>query len=76
MREEQSLVADTLAATVDELCLKFGVRKTAFALFLAGWRHQKTVNQTSHLSNRMRQDIGLPEGEETCGFSVLNFRSW
>jgi hypothetical protein len=76
MREAQSLVADTLSATVDELCLKFGVGKTAFALFLAVWRHQQTVNHTSQLSNRMRQDIGLPDGEETSGFPVWNFRAW
>lgn len=32
MREAQALVVDTLAATVDELCQKFGVWNTVYAL--------------------------------------------
>ncbi|WFU05686.1 DUF1127 domain-containing protein (plasmid) [Rhizobium sp. CB3171] len=76
MREAQSLVADTLSATVNELCLKFGARKTAFALFLAVWRRYQEENQTSHLSNRMRQDIGLPDSEDVSKLPVWNFKAW
>ncbi|MDK4740270.1 DUF1127 domain-containing protein [Rhizobium sp. CNPSo 3464] len=76
MREAQSLVADTLSATVNELCLKFGARKTAFALLLAVWRRHQEANQTSHLSNRMRQDIGLPDGEDVSKLPVWNFKAW
>ncbi|WP_026620983.1 hypothetical protein M728_004659 (plasmid) [Ensifer sp. WSM1721] len=61
MREAQSLVVDTLAATIDELYRKFGVWKTTRALLRAAWMRRQTKNQISHLSNRMRRDIGLPE---------------
>ncbi|MEJ6846682.1 hypothetical protein [Sinorhizobium fredii] len=64
MRETQFLVVDTLAATVDDLFRKFGARKTARALLLALWRHRQMTNQVSHLSDRMRRDIGLPENED------------
>ncbi|PSH62623.1 DUF1127 domain-containing protein [Phyllobacterium brassicacearum] len=61
MREAQF---DSLAATVDELCQKFGVWNTARALLLAVLRRRQTKNQISHLSNRMRRDIGVPDSEE------------
>lgn len=64
MREAQLLVGDTLAATVDDLCRKFGAWKTARALLFAIWRHRQTTNQVSHLSDRMRRDIGLPGNED------------
>ena len=64
MREAQLLVVDTLGATVDDLYRKFGVWKTARALLTAIWRHRQTTNQVSHMSNRMRRDIGLPEDED------------
>jgi hypothetical protein len=38
MREAQYIIVDTLAATVDELCLKFGTWKTARALLRAAFR--------------------------------------
>jgi hypothetical protein len=63
MRDAQLLVVDTLAATVDDLFRKFGAWKTTRALLLAVWRHRQMTNQVSHLSNRMRRDIGLPEDE-------------
>ncbi|OAP37900.1 hypothetical protein AU381_14150 [Sinorhizobium glycinis] len=64
MHEAQLLVVDTLGATVDDLCRKFGVWRTARALLLAVWRQRQMTNQVSHLSNRMRRDIGLPENED------------
>ncbi|WEX78290.1 DUF1127 domain-containing protein [Sinorhizobium numidicum] len=67
MREAQFLVVDTLAATVDELCRKFGVWKTTGALILAAWRRRQMKNQMSHLPNRMLRDIGLPESENAPG---------
>ncbi|MBB3457309.1 hypothetical protein FHT86_005627 [Rhizobium sp. BK313] len=76
MREAQSLVVDTLSATVDELCQKFGVWKTAWALFFVVWRRRQTENQISHLPDRMRHDIGLPDGQEASGLPVWNFRTW
>ncbi|WP_341487336.1 DUF1127 domain-containing protein [Pararhizobium sp. A13] len=63
MSETQFLVVDTLTAAVDELYLKFGVWKTVVALLRAALRRRQT-NQVSHLSNRMRRDIGLPEIED------------
>ncbi|PSH61793.1 DUF1127 domain-containing protein [Phyllobacterium sophorae] len=75
MREVQALVVDTLAATVDELCQKFGVRKTACALILAMWRRHQMKNQLSHLSNRMRRDIGLADSREAPIFRIWNIRA-
>ncbi|QLL66318.1 DUF1127 domain-containing protein [Sinorhizobium mexicanum] len=74
MREAQFLVADTLASTADDLCRKFGVWKTARALILAAWRHHQMTNQVSHLSGRMRRDIGLPDGER--GLLEAKFSLW
>jgi hypothetical protein len=74
MRNTQSLAVDTPAATLDELCLKFGVWKTARALLFAAWRHRQMKNQTTELSNRMRRDIGLPEQEE--GLLEARFSLW
>jgi hypothetical protein len=64
MREPQAIVVEPLAAAADELYRKFGVWKTARALMSAAWRRRQAQNQISHLSNRMRRDIGLPEAEE------------
>ncbi|MFB9952130.1 DUF1127 domain-containing protein [Rhizobium puerariae] len=67
MRESQSLVAETLSATVDELYRKYGVRKTVHALVLVAWKRCRMKNHISDLSNRMRRDIGLPEIEDARG---------
>lgn len=64
MREAQVVVVDTLSPTVDELCRNFGVWRTAGALVLAAWRQHRVMNQISHLPNRTRRDIGLPETDE------------
>lgn len=77
MRNVQSIAADTPAATLDELCLKYGVWKTARALLLAAWRHRQTKNQFTELSNRMLRDIGLPEREDVLlevRFSLWDIR--
>jgi hypothetical protein len=74
MREAQFLVVGTLTATVDELCRKFGVWKTTRALLLAAWRHHQMTNHVSHLSNRMRRDIGLPENDDAPG--QIRFSLW
>jgi hypothetical protein len=78
MREAQALVGDTLAATVDELCQKFGVWNTAYALILAIGRRRQTKNHTFHLSNHMLRDIGLPDSAEAPGFPlwVVLTRPW
>ncbi|MCA1491634.1 DUF1127 domain-containing protein [Sinorhizobium alkalisoli] len=65
MRDSQLLIANTLTATVDDLCQQFGVWKTARALARAAWRQRQTTSHVSHLSNRMRRDIGLPESDDT-----------
>jgi hypothetical protein len=75
MREAQALVVDTLAVTVDELCQKFGVWNTAYALILAIWRRHQAKNHISHLSNHMRRDIGLPDSDEVPRFPLWDIRS-
>lgn len=74
MRKAQSIAVDTPAATLDELCLKFGVWMTARALLRAAWRHRQTKNQITELSNRMRRDIGLPESEDVL--MEVRFSLW
>jgi hypothetical protein len=73
MREAPILV-DPLAATVEELCQTFGVWKTAQALLLAVWTRRQTKNQITHLSNRMRRDIGLPDSDD--GLLEAKFSLW
>ncbi len=70
MREAQALVVDTLAATVDELCQKFGVWNTVYALILAVWRRHQMKNHISHLSNHMLRDIGLRDSAEAPSFPL------
>ncbi|AYG69450.1 MULTISPECIES: DUF1127 domain-containing protein [unclassified Rhizobium] len=70
MTHSQFLVAEGLTATVDELCQKFGVWRTARALLLVIWRQRQTRAQVSELSNHQLRDIGLPEREDTR--SLLN----
>ncbi|MGY5806022.1 DUF1127 domain-containing protein [Rhizobium sp. LEGMi12c] len=67
MTNSQFLVADNLAATVDELCLKFGAWRTARALLFVAWRRRQTYKQVSELSNYQLRDIGLPEREDPLG---------
>lgn len=73
MREAQVLVVENPAAAIDALFRKFGVWKTAQALLLAVWRRRQTKNHISHLSNRMRRDIGLPESEDVL---EIRFPLW
>ncbi|UXN58422.1 DUF1127 domain-containing protein [Phyllobacterium zundukense] len=76
MREAQAFVVDTLAATVDELCQKFGVWNTAYALILAIWRRHQTKNHISHLSHHMLRDIGLADSAQAPSFPLWITRPW
>ncbi|KGD94324.1 MULTISPECIES: DUF1127 domain-containing protein [Rhizobium/Agrobacterium group] len=73
MYKSQSLVADALSATVDELYREHGVWKTAHALVMAAWRRRRMKNHISDLSNRMRRDIGVPESEDAPGEARRSF---
>jgi len=73
MSRIQSLVAESLSATVDELCREHGAWKTAHALLLAVWRRRRVRNGIADLSNRMRRDIGLPESEDAPGEARRSF---
>ena len=64
----------TPAATLDHLCLRFGVWKTSYALFRDAWRHRQTMNRITDLPNSLRRDVGLPENE-VC-FSEARFTPW
>lgn len=59
MHKEQSIVVDTLTATVDELCQKFGVWAAARTLIYVAWTQRRRSNSVDDLSDRMREDIGL-----------------
>ncbi|WP_159948005.1 DUF1127 domain-containing protein [Rhizobium sp. 18065] len=63
MHKEQSIVVDTLTATVDELCRKFGVWAAARTLIHVAWTQRRKSNSVDGLSDRMRQDIGLDAQE-------------
>nr|WP_117195672.1 DUF1127 domain-containing protein [Rhizobium terrae] len=73
MRKSQSWVADPLSATIAELCREYGVWNTARALIAAVWRRHRERNDVSHLSNRMRRDVGLPEIEDAPGERRLSY---
>ena len=64
MLREQSIVADSLTASIDELCQKFGVWAAARTLIYVAWKQRRKSNSVSGLSNRMRQDIGLSPEED------------
>jgi hypothetical protein len=60
--EKQTAAAGNLAATVEDLCARFGVGATAFALLVAAWRHRRSPNTAATLSDWMRRDLALGEG--------------
>ncbi|MDP9807786.1 hypothetical protein J2W42_000624 [Rhizobium tibeticum] len=60
--EKQTAAADNLAATIEELCARFGVGATAFALLVAALRHHRAPNSVATLSDWMRRDLALGEG--------------
>ncbi|MDK4740268.1 DUF1127 domain-containing protein [Rhizobium sp. CNPSo 3464] len=55
---------------MDDLCRKFGVWRTATALFLAAWRNYETRRTLLQLSNRELRDIGLPERQDVLGEQI------
>ena len=60
MSKELSLRVNDLPNAVDELLLSFGVWPTFNAVLLGMLRRQGRKNHVSHLSDRMRRDVGLP----------------
>ncbi|MEK1893060.1 MAG: DUF1127 domain-containing protein [Rhizobium sp.] len=60
--EKQIAAADNLAATIEDLCARFGVGAIAFALLVAAWRHRRAPNTVATLSDWMRRDLALGEG--------------
>lgn len=64
MHKEQSIVVDNLTAAVDELCRKFGVWAAARTLLQVAWQQRRKANSVQALSERMREDIGLPAERE------------
>lgn len=62
MRELPLTSAGALPDIMDDLFRTFGFWRTAGAFLFAAWRRQRTLNQLSHLSDRMRRDIGVEEG--------------
>lgn len=65
MQERQSLVVDRLTASIEELHHTFGAWNTAWALVRAIRKQRRAKNRISHLSDRMLQDMGLPERKES-----------
>lgn len=79
MQEAQVFVGDRLNPSVDELYRTFGAWRTAWALVRAIRKQRGIETQHAHLSDRMLQDIGLPEREDVlakvdifCGISGSN----
>lgn len=61
MHELQLRSAGALLAIMDDLFRTFGFRRTVGAVLVAAWRRRRTLNQLSHLSDRMLRDIGAEE---------------
>lgn len=64
MHKEQSIVADSLAASVDALYQKFGMWRTVGAFIAAALLPRQKANSLSGLSSHMLRDIGMPEDED------------
>jgi hypothetical protein len=60
MHNEQSLVEISLKDKIQDLVERFGAWRIALAVLSAAWRQQQRRNLASGLSDRMREDIGLP----------------
>ncbi|WP_288429713.1 DUF1127 domain-containing protein [uncultured Agrobacterium sp.] len=71
MSKELSLRVNDLSKAVDELFRSFGVWATFKAMLLGLLRRQGTKNHVSHLSDRMRRDVGLPVNEPLPGQPLL-----
>ncbi|OCP04399.1 MULTISPECIES: DUF1127 domain-containing protein [unclassified Ensifer] len=72
MRELQLTSAGGLPALMDDLYRTFGFWRTAGAFLLAAWRGRRTVNTLSHLSDRMRRDIGVEESAKASEQAVIS----
>lgn len=60
MSNEQSLRVNDVAKAVDDLFKHFGVWATLRAALVVAWQRRRVSNHVAHLSDRMREDIGLP----------------
>jgi uncharacterized protein YjiS (DUF1127 family) len=60
MPRKQSMVADRLGASVDDLYRSFGAWSVAWALLRSIRRQPRITNSLSHLSDRQLVDMGLP----------------
>ncbi len=76
MRELQLTTAGTLPAIMDDLFRTFGFRRTVGAFLRAVWRRQRTLNQLSHLSDRMLRDIGAEAGEGMKKPEIADISLW
>ncbi|HEV7309592.1 DUF1127 domain-containing protein [Ensifer sp.] len=72
MRELQLTSAGGLPALMDDLYQTFGFWRTARAFLFAAWRGRRTVNTLSHLSDRMRRDIGVEENARASDEMVIS----
>jgi hypothetical protein len=61
--EETASIA-TYAKVVDELCARFGVRQISYVLQVFPCRRRRSFNSIQPLSEWMRRDIGLGDGEK------------
>ncbi|MFN7011787.1 MAG: DUF1127 domain-containing protein [Allorhizobium sp.] len=59
MHKEQSVIAQSPLAAIEEICRTFGFWSSAKALLYVALRRRR-LNSASDLSDRMRADIGLP----------------
>ncbi|WP_208246723.1 DUF1127 domain-containing protein (plasmid) [Rhizobium sp. T1470] len=59
--KKQRAAVDNLAASIEELCARFGVGATVFALLVAAWRYRRAPNTVATLSDWMRRDLALGE---------------
>ncbi|SDL23593.1 DUF1127 domain-containing protein [Ensifer sp. YR511] len=76
MRELQLTTAGALPAIMDDLFRTFGFRRTVGAFLLAAWRRQRTLNQLSHLSDRMLRDIGAETGQGVKKPEIADISLW
>lgn len=74
MHKEQSVIASSPLAAIEEICRTFGFWSSAKALLHVAVRGRRRPNAVSDLSDRMRADIGLPPKEGWR--EVARFNAW
>lgn len=71
MSNEQSLRVNDVSKAGDDLVRHFGVWTTLKTVLVVAWQKRRVRTHVSHLSDRMRRDVGLPVKEPLPGQPLI-----